>query len=266
MLTVFRWSGRFGNNIFQLLHALWIAECCGIPVISFPVHPLLTRQRLSVRLQVPVVTGTWSGVYYFRERDATLPDPDCLQRVTVADYRRLGQQYLLPLLVRTELPLGQGDLYVHLRGGDIFASWIHPSYVQPPLAYYRSLMDQSKALRVLLVAEPGDNPVLPFLQRDGRVTVQQGTLVQDIWTLIHARQVVAGYGTFALALFYLSPYTQHLWLPQYITGLAVAPAPHPSITLVPLPQYIPEDSWRNTPTQRQEMVEWRPPVRFRKAR
>lgn len=57
------------------------------------------------------------------------------------------------------------DLYIYIRGGDIF---VHSkreaySYFQPPLCFYTKILDEFNFRKVFIISEDKLNPVIPKL-------------------------------------------------------------------------------------------------------
>ena len=60
------------------------------------------------------------------------------------------------------------DLYIYIRGGDIF-SFINKTslyYVQPPLCFYNIILNQFTFRKVIIISEDKSNPVIPKLLKE----------------------------------------------------------------------------------------------------
>ena len=77
---------------------------------------------------------------------------------TVPFYKRkeIVQKYILPKLRFSPVVLGNNDLVIHLRGGDIFCR-PHFAYVQPPLSFYEQVITSRDWDRIYLLSEDNRN-------------------------------------------------------------------------------------------------------------
>lgn len=208
--------GRMGNNLLQSANAILLARALELPFVKLPKSEILqlTGSRetsgltlLANEFNTARIGGFLSGHFYSGAQ---------VQRIgaTMEHRRRAIQTHLLPHL---DLPLAQaepeGCLTIHLRSGDIFRPNPHKAYAQPPLAFYaRAIEDARKAWkidRVRLVFEDRTNPcVAPletYIQESGLALLSQsGTFQEDVATLLKARHLVFGFGTFGVGICLLS--------------------------------------------------------------
>ncbi|MEO0456157.1 MAG: hypothetical protein AAF152_06175 [Cyanobacteria bacterium P01_A01_bin.114] len=106
-------------------------------------------------------------------------------------------------------------LVIHMRGGDIFSECPHPAYTQPPLSFYEAAIRQCPTSKIVVVTQDTcKNPCLAaLLNRYPDIRLQSGSLQDDVSTLLRAKYLVAGTGTFAIALAFCSRSIQTLYLP-----------------------------------------------------
>lgn len=138
--------------------------------------------------------------------------------IFLRQYRAILRDLLAPRLraalskygCADEPALPEDHLVIHVRSGDIM-QWgegkNHSSYGQPPLAYYRHVVDAHDYARVTIVTEPDrGNPVLAALQAHygDKIQIQSRSVHEDVALILRARHVCAGTGTFAQALAYAS--------------------------------------------------------------
>ncbi len=211
------WSGRLGNNLLQISNALSLAQRDrGEFVLDLP-HPLL--EPFVVRFceagdaPVRIRRGTWFyGV-----------------RVPAAERRQLLAAHVRPhlRLDQGRPPLPDATLVIHLRGGDIFAPGPNAKYVQPPLEFYRQVIEENPFDEILLVAESSRmNPCAAALQAayPTRCRIQTGALADDVVTILRARHLCCNsVGTFGGALALLSVPLRALHMPVY--SIPESPAP-----------------------------------------
>ena len=279
------WYGRFGNNVMQLVHALALAEHHGLLEVALPAHPLfrLSSAGLAppagspalVERGAPPRGARLRGLFYHLHLLPALRailDPACR--------RRLAQQRVRPLLdpALWQAPGDPPELVIHLRGGDIFGAAPHPHYVQPPLAFYRRAVAERREplTAVRLVSEDRANPCLvaleDWLARQGLACrVQSGSFAADLATLLGARRLVASATSFSGAVVLLSDRLAELYsfaegrgpfgggggLLPFMPAAATAAWGVRHVGLQDRAGgYIPRHQWRNSPEQRQLMLDY----------
>jgi hypothetical protein len=220
LLRVATWY-RFGNAVRQLQNAFIVAEHYGVKRIEFAnVHPFFEGSR-SGPFEL-----TWGqpceprrrigleGSFFFLQGLGQEGRPDAQARVFTAHIRHL----LTSALREPDGRVDEGDLILHFRGGDVFrAKGIHPSYGQPPLNYYLAAVERERPSRVWLVFEDRANPCVGAVEaalhaRGIEVVAQSSDLGADLRVLLSAKRLVAGNGSFCVAVAALSTRLQKLYL------------------------------------------------------
>lgn len=279
------WYGRFGNNVVQLVHALALAERQGIPRILMPPHPLLDPRAGGAGVPALVSDAPDDGgsvlqseLFWPQLFPATLAGLSALQR------RQLVQERVRPLLPQS-VQAAAGDpaeLVIHLRGGDLFSSRrpAHPSYAQPPLAFYRRCLEEAwrrwPLSRVRLVSQDRRNPcvdaLLDVLARQGvSCRLQSGDFVDDLAALLGARVLVASLSSLMGVAVLLSHRLEGLFTFAEAAGgplegygclgpLSGAAAGAWGVTHLDLRDraggYFRPGEWRNAPEQRALMLDY----------
>ena len=84
------------------------------------------------------------------------------------------------------------DLFIYIRSGDIFIN-PNPHYKQPPLCFYKKVLDNSKFNKIYLIAENKNNPVINELLKDyPNIIYNYNPIKIDISYLINAYNMVGG--------------------------------------------------------------------------
>src|SRR6266496_2306106 len=113
--------------------------------------------------------------------------------------------------------LNDKTITMHFRAGDIFASETTPSwYGQPPLAYYKFILDHSSAEKVVIVYEDTGNPTVQafasHVRSVGReVVLQSADLRSDLAVLFNSAELVSSMGTFVWAVSTISKRLKIFW-------------------------------------------------------
>ncbi len=216
--------GRFGNSIIQLSNIAAIALKYVIPVIYFEdQHPFFDVARLTETTGVPFIHRTrhafdatdgiiLSGLFHF---DIPYKLFKGSERQTILDghiSRLLPDEF-----ARGHRLLNDKTITMHFRAGDIFASETTPSwYGQPPLAYYKFILDHSSAEKVVIVYEDTGNPTVQafasHVRSVGReVVLQSADLRSDLAVLFNSAELVSSMGTFVWAVSTISKRLKIFW-------------------------------------------------------
>ena len=152
-------------------------------------------------------------------------------------------------------PLGNNDLVIHIRSGDIFrGTGAHIGYLSPPLSYFKNIIEQNNYDNIYLVAEDTVNPCINrLLELYPRIIFKIQTLEQDIKLILAATNIVISIGTFIPELLNLSNNIKNIYRPSYV----YCNKPDCKIHITDLNEYkksmLP---WKNTPKQHEIMVNY----------
>lgn len=271
-------QGRFGNNVRQIGTAVCLAQHLGIRRVYLSKLPLLeidqpiTFGDVTVApdsaLQYDNPRGVLCGTFYHSNVFRAASKGLGYRSVTAAS-RTIGQPIFHRLAAQPGFVPEATDLAIHLRAGDIFADKVpHPFYIQPPLAFYQMCIAFARAKigvkRVILVYQDEGNPCIralkTWLEEIGLPYVaQSSTLEQDLAVLMAARHCVFGRGSFGEAVTLLSRNIRTLffcWLEPRLGSLRDV-CDILTIGVEDIANgYIKRGDWRNTPDQRQMMLDY----------
>ena len=210
-ITIRRWYGRLGNNIQQIALALLYAERHRCHLIT-PEHPLVapvTHGQVkpwhrNVRLK--------NRFFYFKSGSSSTPDVDLDYHHVCDTIHNTALKHITPQLkLQIGDPFDDDVLVIHLRGGDIFRAASHPGYVQNPLSFYDSLI-QNFNKTILVCEAENTNPIAAILASRPSVSIQSSSIEADFATLLRARNLaISGVGTFAMAAALCSPHLKALY-------------------------------------------------------
>ena len=198
--------GRFANSTRRLANALEVAERFEIPrVYMEPAwyldgdDPICFRGHEVIQSDAPSPEErlVLRGSFVHRHAFAALLSGTEKENV----YLRLRE--LRPFTrFRDREPLGENDLVIHVRAGDVFRKRpVNPGYGQPPLAFYLTVLRQRRWRSVHLAYEDDGNPVIgPLLDHLREEGIEHTTVVTDLTStieyLLRAKTMVAGHGSF----------------------------------------------------------------------
>ena len=107
------------------------------------------------------------------------------------------------------------DLYIYIRSGDIFLlSYIYyiRGYFQPPLCFYKKILDNFKFNKVFIISQDNLNPVIQkLLNKYSYIRKKKNELKVDISYLINSYNLVAGKSSFFLTSIKFNDKLKFLW-------------------------------------------------------
>ena len=218
------WYGRLGNNILSILNAALDAESKGLSfflkdcshsilnLAPFDYYSWQNSEKTAIKQIITPAEAFFINIYNYPEEleglELILPFPAaCCSR----------KRILTPLLKNlysnpTAFKYSPGALVIHIRSGDIFdrSRPAEHRYSPAPLVYYQKVIDEhhrhssSRKPSIVIVTETDHiSPLVDALLKlypSGTITLQAGTLEEDVAVVLAARHLVASQGTFAYAL------------------------------------------------------------------
>lgn len=218
------WSEQLGNNLLQLARTEFLAAKIEAS-ISLPIHPFLNLEqhyRLHTALtDLPGIESSSTFNFFLADLQhlgkPTIKLEESLLRnfyyqydsypysLSLWNWRETLREKILPLLPSQLDPrITDETLVIHIRSGDIFQTdWAaHAAYVQPPMSFYLESIEAFNFQDIVIVTQKDlKNPCIHKLQQQfPRIRIQAPSLVEDISTILSARNLVTGQSTFSLAL------------------------------------------------------------------
>lgn len=263
-IRITKWFGRLGNNCLQLAHAVHLARELGIREVEHPPHPLFKGRKIDLGVSFGSHPGL-SGEFFYEK--SLIPHATPL---SISGRKHIFRETLWPRFIGRDC-LGQpmksllkqeSTLVIHIRSGDVFSAKPHADYVQPPLWFYRTIIEGNDWSDILLVSEDSRNPVINKLCADyPKIRIHRMSLAEDFSVLCKARNLLGSYGTFTHAAFCFNANILRYWIPGYLKdGANFAQAFPVQVTIVQCPDYIRVGQWINSAEQRQIMLDYTPPL------
>ena len=109
-----------------------------------------------------------------------------------------------------KVKIDQNDLYIHIRGGDIFSEkalnkGYSSSYAQYPLCFYSKIIDNYKFKKIYIISEDKLNPIVnKLLNKYKNITYNKNSLEKDISLLAHAYNIVGSVSSFIISIIKLN--------------------------------------------------------------
>ena len=112
------------------------------------------------------------------------------------------------------LNISREDLYIHLRGGDIFKSYIHKPYAQPPLCFYTNIIKNFNFNKIFIVSEDKNNPIYnKLISKFNNIiySINKNSLQYDLSCLMNSYNLVGSISSFLNVIIILNYNLENLW-------------------------------------------------------
>ena len=253
MLNIQSWSGRTGNNILQIIRAIHYAILNNHDIIKLNQHSLLISNTIMLENITNSNKSHISDTFFsLKKYNITDPEPYVM--------KEYFQKYIKPIFkIQTENNNDVTEnkvIYIHFRGGDIFSSNPHKAYVQPPLSYYKNIINDYD--NIILVCEDKKNPCVNELLKQENIEYTSNTLENDLSILSNVSNLVIGYGTFGFLLYLMNPYLKNLYIPDFFVNELPKGnwGNDINVHIIELPNYIKVGDWKFNEEQRKLMLEY----------
>ena len=138
-------------------------------------------------------------------------------RLNFTDFGKVNRFYVLKKEIINNLPkvkINFDDLYIYIRGGDIFRilnkSVQH--YTQPPLCFYKRILNEFNFRKVTIISEDILNPVISVLQKEySYIKYNKNNIKLDISYLVNSYNIVSATSSFILSIFKLNQNLKFVW-------------------------------------------------------
>ena len=123
-------------------------------------------------------------------------------------------QYIRDELIRNlpNVKTDPDDLYIHLRGGDVFNNKPSTTYAQPPLCFYEKILDNNKFKNIYILSMDRKNVVLDaLLNKYKNIIFNENRYEYDISLLINAYNIVTSVSSFVISTIKLNNNLKDLW-------------------------------------------------------
>lgn len=265
IFRVDNWIGRLGNHIIQLSNAIHTAKRYRAR-LETPEHPTFGKLQLD-----------------FRQRPGATEQPECFESSFFWPHECFGapilhdqvrrsvlQRYVLPIVSRKTTPLyrrlfrdsrvGPDTLVINIRSGrDIFLQDPKPQadYMQPPISFYRRIIDAGGYDDCLIVTEPDQmNPVIDALMkcRKGVRLNKHRSVYDDMHLVLAATHLVLAHSSFTWCLALMSQNLEVLHQPGTFRVLGV---PDLKVTTWEITEFVEPGEWEASDQQMKMMVNHR---------
>lgn len=209
---------NFGNNIIAINNCIFYCEIldCHQIILNLKgnARPLLIKNPINI-----------SSLGINIKLDTNI---DCFKDIIFCPYETNWEIYYPKFVIpeiRTDfikneilsnLPLviiKYNDLYIHIRGGDVFNTKNTPStYSQPPLCFYDKIIENNKFQDIYIISMDNSNVIVnALLNKYKNIIYNKNNILFDISLLIQAYNIVASVSSFVLSSIKLNKNLMDFW-------------------------------------------------------
>ena len=200
-------EARWGNQVIKLIQAIEVARLLSIPKVRIAT-PEGFPERFSfegVVVAPPTPTPPESalvGRFFYSQTLRPVLEKGRTREQTLQALRPYIQ-----IPIEDALAQDSNTLVVYVRSGDVYRTKRrpHPLYGQPPLAFYRRVLESRRWSRVIIVTQDSRSPVIRGIKRLSakrapEVLCRGESLLDALATILSAQNLVIARGTFAYPL------------------------------------------------------------------
>ena len=209
-LIISNWCGRLGNNVLQIIRAIHYGFINNYNSIEFPKHSAFINNKIiinNLNNNKPIIKNSF---FYLKELNMIDPEPFIM--------KKYFKEYINPIFfIKSNEPINnENNLYIHIRSGDCFKN-PHSYYVPPPFSYYIKIIEDKTWHKIFIVYEDDKNPCVNLLKNKNYPNIEfiSGSLNNDLAILSQSENLVIGFGTFGLLIYFLSNNIKKLYIPDY---------------------------------------------------
>lgn len=207
----------FGNNLIALNNAIFYCEIIGCSKIVLNSKNstrkwLIEKPIYIQKLNITIIQGDNINC----NDNKTL----CFYEVSwLIFYPKIVKTQIRIDLIKTEilknLPpvnIEKNDLYIHIRGGNVFRPPYVKHYTQPPLCFYEKIIKYNSFKKIYIVSEDRANIVVNALINEFKNIIwKKNNIEYDISLLSHAYNLVLSVSSFAFSSIKLNDNLKELW-------------------------------------------------------
>ena len=280
MLILKPYGGRFGNKMWQLMNVLNEAftnkQQVNLNNLNYitPVYPIIYLKKIEEKFK-EIFTEDGENIHdTFFPRNLHLPNE---RKIDIKRYFIIAKMFILPNLKINNDSLSDEICLIHIRSGDLFnENTPHSGYVQPPLNYYKKIINENKDkfTKFLIVCQPikeeifGENyhrafsgkkinPCIKELLKMSNVELIKGNLYEHYSLMLKTKSIILSRSSFSDTTVFLNKNLKNIFFwnwNHYLGDKTIIPKNINVYSYKLTKPYI--NSWKCTDAQLKLMVEY----------
>ena len=207
----------FGNSLITLNNLIFTCEIVGCNKIILKDHrikrPWLIKNPIYIKkLNLTIMLGPRVHCHDDTVLCVSIATWDPFEPTFVKPQVRI--RYIRDELINNlpKVKTEPDELYIHIRGGDVFKKNPSTVYAQPPLCFYEKIIDNNKFKNIYILSMDRKNVVLDALTNKYKnIIFNQHNYEYDISLLIHAYNIATSVSSFVISTIKLNNNLRDLW-------------------------------------------------------
>ena len=249
MIYINAWYGRLGNNITQIVNAIYFAHYKKIKIIKFPKIKYFSNTNIVIKNMKPIDDNkNYMHDFFSRKKISSsfnVPENIFEEKINIRnDLNNILNYEELNIKMNNE------DLVIHVRSGDVYAKSPHSGWIQPPLNFYEKIIESNKWEKIYLICEDNKSPVIKtLLNKYKKIIFETRPLKKDIYYILNSKNICFGMGSFIPSLLLFNNNIKKIYYPQYCHRYLIDLIDYENRYTYKLDNYIKKGEWKNTKEQ-----------------
>ena len=208
---------RFGNYLISLNNAIIFCEVLGCKkiILEYNRNGFINNKIFYEKYNI-IIDSNFS--FNNIDNNSIIVDVRFFfYRLNFTDFGKVNRFYVLRKEIINNLPkvkINFDDLYIYIRGSNIFRilnkSVQH--YTQPPLCFYKRILNEFNFRKVTIISEDKFNPVISVLLEEySYIKYNKNNIKLDISYLVNSYNIVSATSSFILSIFKLNQNLKFVW-------------------------------------------------------
>jgi hypothetical protein len=206
---------RFGNYFISLNNAILICEylsCKRIIIQSEFINHKIFYQKYNLTIESNTTFN------YIDNSSIIINIPFFFSYCNFTYIGDINRFYVFRKEILNNLPkvkISIDDLYIYIRGGDIFRHLNKSSntcYIQPPLCFYKSILNRFIFKKLTIICEDEKNPVVKALLKEYPfIKYNKNNIKIDISYLVNSYNIISAISSFIASIIKFNKNLKYLW-------------------------------------------------------
>ena len=213
---------RFGNYFISLNNAIIFCEFLSCKRIIIEKNKFINNKIFYEKFNL-TIDSKYSINYY--DNNSMIIDGGFFYYLNFTVLGKVNRFYLFRQEIINNLPkvkINIDDLYIYLRGGDIFMHLNNANgyYTQPPLCFYNMILNIFIFRKVIIISEDMSNPVISILlKKYPYAKYNKNSIKLDISYLVNSYNIISATSSFLVSIIKLNQNLKFLWEYDFYTLL-----------------------------------------------
>ena len=208
---------NFGNSIIIINNAIFFCELIGCNKIIFNNRHLRRKMLIGnkiyiKKLNITIIKGSIV---------------DCKKNNILCLYES-SWDIFFPIIIKPKIRINlikkdilknlpsvkiePDELFIHIRGGDIFKKFPYKYYSQPPLCFYEKIIHNGTFKRIYIISIDNSNIIVNhLLKKYKKIFYKKNSLIYDITLLCNAYKIVLSVSSFCISAIKLNDNLMDIW-------------------------------------------------------